>query len=122
MLSFVAETRQYSRQITKCHIYQCFTNLYSKFFQPLTVFSKSSILDVFSYDSNTDDDECLSDTLGDVLMISESKLHSSFLDGQFLIETYSALFRVDWKKLKDDIIIFIRSDIPANLLSIGIGF
>ena len=86
------------------------------------MFSKSSILDVFSYDSNTDDDECLSDTLGDVLMISESKLHSSFLDGQFLIETYSALFRVDWKKLKDDIIIFIRSDIPANLLSIGIGF
>ena len=90
LLSFVVETRQYSRQITKCHIYQCFTNLYSKSFQPLTVFSKNSILDVFSYDSNIDDDEFLSHTLGDVLMISESKLHSSFPDGQFLIESYSA--------------------------------
>ena len=57
----------------------------------------------------------------DVLMISESKLDNSFPDGQFLIEGYGEPFRLDLDKLAGGIILFVRSDIPAKLLSVDIA-
>ena len=57
-----------------------------------------------------------------VLMISESKLENSFPDGQFLIEGYSAPFRLDQNKHAGGIMLHVRNDIPTKLPSLGIGF
>ena len=54
------------------------------------------------------------------IMISESKLDYSFPDGQFLIESYGEPFWLDLNKLGGGIILFVRSDIPAKLLSVDI--
>ena len=55
-------------------------------------------------------------------MISESKLENSFPDGQFLIEGYSAPFRLDQNKHAGGIMLHVRNDIPTKLPSLGIGF
>jgi hypothetical protein len=53
----------------------------------------------------------------DVLMISETKLDSSFPVGQFLIEGFSMPFRLDRNKNGGGIMLFVREDIPVKLLS-----
>ena len=58
----------------------------------------------------------------DVLMISESNLDNSVPDEQFLIEGYGTPFRLDRNKLGVVSCFFFRNDIPAKLLSLGIGF
>ena len=50
-------------------------------------------------------------------MISESKLDDSFLHGQFLIEGFLAPFRFDSNKNRGRILLYVREDIPARVLS-----
>ena len=53
----------------------------------------------------------------DILMISESKLDDSFHDSQFLIEGFSKTFRLDRNRNGGGAMLFIRSDVPAKVIS-----
>ena len=55
----------------------------------------------------------------DIFMISETKLHDSFPQGQFLIECFHSPFRSDRNKTEDGILSYVRRDIPAKVLSHG---
>ena len=50
-------------------------------------------------------------------MTSESKLDDLFPDGQFLIERFSKLFRLDRNRNGASIILFIRSNVPIRVIS-----
>ena len=50
-------------------------------------------------------------------MKSESKLDDSFPHGQFLIDVFHTLFRFDRNKNGGRILLHVREDIPANILS-----
>ena len=52
----------------------------------------------------------------DILMISETKLDSTFPSNQFTIEGYAAPIRFDRNGRGGGIILYIREDIPARLL------
>ena len=52
----------------------------------------------------------------DILMISETKLDSTFLFNQFTIEGYAAPIRFDRNCRGGGILFYIREDIPAGLL------
>ena len=53
----------------------------------------------------------------DIFMISESKLDESFPQGQFLIDGFHTPFRFDRNKNGGRILLFVREDIPAKVLS-----
>ena len=53
-----------------------------------------------------------------ILMISETKLDSSFPTGQFLINGYSEPFRIDRKSQGGAIMLYVREDIPSKLLGV----
>ena len=53
----------------------------------------------------------------DVLMISETKLDKSFPTSQFMINGFSAPFRLDRNDKGGGIILYIREDIPSRLVS-----
>ena len=55
----------------------------------------------------------------DILMISETKLDESFPIGQFLIDGYSAPFRLDRNGNDGGILLHVRDDIPSKLLSMN---
>ena len=55
------------------------------------------------------------DTL--IFLLSESKLDDSFPLGQFLIDGFHAPFKFDFHKNGRGIILYIREDIPARVLS-----
>ena len=50
-------------------------------------------------------------------MISESKLDDSFPDSQFLRQGFGKPFRLDRNRNSGGIMLFIRSDIPAKVIS-----
>ena len=52
----------------------------------------------------------------DNLTLSETKLDSSFPEGQFLIPGYSAPYRIDWTCHGRALMLFVREDIPSKLL------
>ena len=52
----------------------------------------------------------------DILMISETKLYSSFPNGQFPIHGYSEHYRVDRNGNGCGILVFIREDIPTKVI------
>ena len=52
----------------------------------------------------------------DILMISETKLDSSFPNGQFQIHGYSEPYRFDRNANGGGILVFIREDIPSKLV------
>ena len=54
----------------------------------------------------------------DVVMISETKLDDTFLVDQFVLEGFNKPFRIDRNKNRGDILLFVREDIPARLISI----
>ena len=54
----------------------------------------------------------------DILMISETKLDSSFPIGQFLINGYSEPFRIDRNSQGGGIMLYVREDIPSKLLKV----
>ena len=49
-------------------------------------------------------------------MLSETKLDSSFPEGQFLIPGYDARYRIDRTCHRGGIMLFVREDIPSKLL------
>ena len=51
-------------------------------------------------------------------MISLTKLDSSFPTGQFLINGYSKLFRIERNSQGSGIILYVREDIPSKLLEV----
>ena len=51
-------------------------------------------------------------------MISETKLDSSFPEGQFLIPGYSSPYRLDRNCRWGGIMLYVREDIPSKLLLI----
>ena len=52
----------------------------------------------------------------DILMISETKIDASFPIGQFLLNSYSTPFRLDRNAHGEDILLYVREDIPSKLL------
>ena len=54
---------------------------------------------------------------GDVLVISETKLDESFLEGQFKISGFATPFRRDRNEFGGGIMVFVREDIPSKLIS-----
>ena len=54
----------------------------------------------------------------DILMVSETKLDSSFPQAQFRIEGYVPQFRYDRNSHGGDILLFIREDIATKIISI----
>ena len=53
----------------------------------------------------------------DILMVSETKLDDSFPEAQFLIEAFHSPFRFDRNINGGGIMLYVREDIPAKLLS-----
>ena len=53
----------------------------------------------------------------DILMVSETKFDDSFPKGQFLIDGFHSPFRFDRNKNGGGIMLYVREDIPAKLLS-----
>ena len=54
----------------------------------------------------------------DILMISETKLDSSFPQAQFRMERYAPPFRYDRNYHGGGILLFLREDIPTKIISI----
>ena len=52
-----------------------------------------------------------------LLTLSETKLNDSFPEGQFLIDGFHSRFRFDRNKNVGGIMLYVREDIPAKLLS-----
>ena len=57
----------------------------------------------------------------DVLMISETKIDDSFPVGQFLIEGFCTPYRLDRNSKGGGILLYVREDIPSNLISMDIS-
>ena len=53
----------------------------------------------------------------DIFMISETKLHGSFRQGQFLVEGFHSPFRFDRNKTGGGIILYVKEDVLAKVLS-----
>ena len=52
-----------------------------------------------------------------ILMISETKLDNSFPEGQFLIEGYRKPYRIDRNCHGGGIMLYVKADIPSEILS-----
>ena len=57
----------------------------------------------------------------DVLMISETKIDDSFPVGQFLIEGFCTPYRLDRNSKGGGILLYVREDIPSNLITVNIS-
>ena len=53
----------------------------------------------------------------DLLMISETKLHSLFRNTQFYMKSYSKPYRLDRNKKEGGIILYVREDISSKLIN-----
>ena len=53
----------------------------------------------------------------DILMISETKVDPSFPSSQFPIDSFSSPFRLDRNSSGGGIMLFVREEIPSELLS-----
>ena len=53
----------------------------------------------------------------DISMILETKVDDSFPDGQFFLDGFGTPFRLDRNRTGGGIILFIRNDIPAKVVS-----
>ena len=52
----------------------------------------------------------------DILMISETKVDDSFLDGQFFLDGFETQFCLDQNRNVGCIMLFIRNDIAAKVV------
>ena len=52
------------------------------------------------------------------MLVSETKVDGSFPQGHFVIDGFSAPYRLDPNCLGGGLMLFIREDIPSNLLTI----
>ena len=62
--------------------------------------------------------KCLLQREVDILVLTESKLDSSFLTNQFLIECYSKRFRFQRNRNGGGILLYIREDKPGKVLNL----
>ena len=53
----------------------------------------------------------------DILMISETKVDDSFPDDQLFLDGFGTPFRLDQNRNGGGIMLFIRNDIPAKVVS-----
>ena len=53
----------------------------------------------------------------DILLISETRLDSSFLVNQFLIDGFTPPYRLDRNANDEAIMLYVREDIPSKFLS-----
>ena len=53
----------------------------------------------------------------DILLISETKLDESFLEGRFKIPGFTSLLRPDRNEFGGGIMVFVREDIPSKVIS-----
>ena len=53
----------------------------------------------------------------DVSMVSETKINKSFPVGNFVIDGFSKTYRLDRDSSGGGIMLYIREDIPSNLLA-----
>ena len=53
----------------------------------------------------------------DILVITETKLDSSFPDSQFIIDGFRHPYRLDRNKHGRGVMIFVSEDIPSKLVS-----
>ena len=53
----------------------------------------------------------------DILMISETRVDDSFPDDQFFVDGLGRLFCIDRNRNGEGIMLFIRNDIPAKVVS-----
>ena len=60
-------------------------------------------------------EELIEDTI-DIFLISETKLDSSFPNGQFVIKSYSTHFRLDRNQNGGGLSLYAREDIPCKML------
>ena len=65
-------------------------------------------------------EELISQVTGtvDVLMISETKLDDSFPIANFLTDDFSQPYRIDRNSSGGGIMLYVREDIPSNLLKV----
>ena len=54
----------------------------------------------------------------DIMILVETKLDNSYPTSQFLIDSYSTLFRRDRNKSRGGILVYVREDIPCKWLNI----
>ena len=54
----------------------------------------------------------------DNLLVLEIKIDDNFPQGQFVIDGFSALYKLDRNCLSGSLMLFVREDIPSNLLTI----
>ena len=52
------------------------------------------------------------------MLVLETKIDDSFPQGQFVIDGFSALYRLDHSCLCGGLKLFVREDIPSDLLTI----
>ena len=57
----------------------------------------------------------------DVFQISEAEIDESFPVGQFLIEGFCTPYRLDRNSKGGGILLYVREDIPSNLITIDIN-
>ena len=55
----------------------------------------------------------------DVLLVSETKIDDSFPNGNFLIDRFSTSYRLDRNSNGGGLMLFVREDIPSNLVEAG---
>ena len=55
----------------------------------------------------------------DKIMISETKIDDSFRTWQFLIDSYTALYRLDRNNVGGGILVYVREDRPSKLISVN---
>ena len=53
-----------------------------------------------------------------MLLVSKTKIDDSFPQGQFVIDGFSALYRLDLNCLSCGLMLFVREDVPFNLIKI----
>ena len=55
----------------------------------------------------------------DILMVSETKIDMSFTASQFVIQGFTASFRLDGTNTGGGILVYVRDDIPSKLPNIS---
>ena len=53
-----------------------------------------------------------------VLMVSKTKIHNSFLVGNFVKDGFSTLYRLDRDSNGGGTLLYVKGDMPSNLLAI----
>ena len=53
-----------------------------------------------------------------ILLVSETKIDDNFPQGQFVLDGFSVSSRLDCNCLGGDLMLFVREDVPSDLLKI----